>query len=333
MSGSYSGGGPSTGGGLPLPSSLPLLVIRNRVLFPGGLLRLSVGKTRSVRLIEDFLVSQKRSSQQHQHHSSPLPFHRGGLIAVAALLPEASESRGDGSGGGGGGGGGGRGEAGEISSSNRSRVLGLRPLTTPLCMRLDVPPKWCRWHVRRVRPTRLRSRFRSSSKAWRESALMYYLRQQLKTIKEQLGEEEDGSEEDDMTELGNRLKSKPLPRDIRLAAEKELRRLKRMQPSQPEHSVVRSYLEWILDLPWVMKEEEEEDATAGGRASNGSSQRLKAATVDVAAVEAQLDRDHYGLGKVKRRILEYIAVRALTRSLKGTTLIPSFPPSVYSPLP
>ncbi|KAM3571608.1 hypothetical protein VYU27_006376 [Nannochloropsis oceanica] len=109
MSGSYSGGGPSTGGGLPLPSSLPLLVIRNRVLFPGGLLRLSVGKTRSVRLIEDFLISQKRSSQQHQHHSSPLPFHRGGLIAVAALLPEASESRGDGSGGGGGGGGGGRG--------------------------------------------------------------------------------------------------------------------------------------------------------------------------------------------------------------------------------
>ncbi|KAM3567706.1 hypothetical protein VYU27_010154, partial [Nannochloropsis oceanica] len=156
----------------------------------------------------------------------------------------------------------------------------------------------------------------------------YYLRQQLKTIKEQLGEEEDGSEEDDMTELGNRLKSKPLPRDIRLAAEKELRRLKRMQPSQPEHSVVRSYLEWILDLPWVMKEEEEEDATAGGRASNGSSQRLKAATVDVAAVEAQLDRDHYGLGKVKRRILEYIAVRALTRSLKGPILCLVGPPGV-----
>ena len=73
-----------------------------------------------------------------------------------------------------------------------------------------------------------------------------------------------------------------------------------MQPSQPEHTVVRSYLEWILDLPWVLKEEgegegreeEEEKDEEGQRA------RLDAAAFDVAALEAQLDQDHYGLGKV-----------------------------------
>ncbi|EWM27368.1 atp-dependent protease la [Nannochloropsis gaditana] len=152
----------------------------------------------------------------------------------------------------------------------------------------------------------------------------YYLRQQLKTIKEQLGEEEDGSEEDDMTELANRLKAKPLPREVRVAAEKELRRLKRMQPSQPEHSVVRTYLEWILDLPWFLKDDENEAGDTDAQVPSN----VEEAFFDVRAVEAQLDRDHHGLGKVKRRILEYIAVRSLTRSLKGPILCLVGPPGV-----
>lgn len=152
------------------------------------------------------------------------------------------------------------------------------------------------------------------------------------------------TQEDDLAEVAQRLRAKDLPAEVRAAADKELRRLKRMQPSQPEFTVLRNYLDWVLDLPWTArsarvtskapplkalkaaaeggkgkgkgKEQGQEQGQEPGEEQEREEEEEED-EFDVVAVEAQLEKDHYGLGKVKRRILEYIAVRSLTRSLKG----------------
>ena len=133
-----------------------------------------------------------------------------------------------------------------------------------------------------------------------------YLRQQLKAIQEELGERAD-QEEDEVGELEKRLEEAQLPEEVDKAVQRELRRLKRMQPAQPEYSVIRNYLEWIVEMPW----------------HTGTPDRL-----DIEAARAQLDADHYGLDKVKRRILEYLAVRKLKSDLRGPILCFIGPPGV-----
>lgn len=130
---------------------------------------------------------------------------------------------------------------------------------------------------------------------------------QLKAIREELGEDDEANEEDEMAELTSKIKKSDLPTEVRTVAERELRRLKRMQSSQPEYTVIRNYLDWIVDLPWSLKDEE---------------------NYDVSSVEAQLNKDHYGLEKVKKRILEFIAVKALKKSIKGPILCLVGPPGV-----
>ena len=127
------------------------------------------------------------------------------------------------------------------------------------------------------------------------------------------------SQEDDLAEVAQRLRAKDLPAEVRAAAEKELRRLKRMQPSQPEFTVLRNYLDWVLDLPWTAKSAlvtskvpplKALKGKGGGGGGKGplvaavGEEGVESESFDVAAVEAQLEKDHYGLGKVKRRILE-----------------------------
>lgn len=131
-------------------------------------------------------------------------------------------------------------------------------------------------------------------------------------------------QEDDLAEVSQRLRAKELPAEVRAAAEKELRRLKRMQPSQPEFTVLRNYLDWVLDLPWTNKSAlvtskapplkalkgmgmgkgtgKEGGLEEGAAGMEGV--EVEPEAFDVARVEAQLEKDHYGLGKVKRRILE-----------------------------
>jgi ATP-dependent Lon protease len=135
-----------------------------------------------------------------------------------------------------------------------------------------------------------------------------------------------------------RLRAKDLPSEVRAAADKELRRLKRMQPSQPEFTVLRNWIDWVLDLPWTARsalvtsktpplKALKAEGKGMGKGVEGQDEQErdeegegeKEDAFDVAAVEAQLEKDHYGLGKVKRRILEYIAVRSLTKSLKGAS--------------
>ncbi|UQZ90073.1 endopeptidase La [Deltaproteobacteria bacterium Smac51] len=132
-----------------------------------------------------------------------------------------------------------------------------------------------------------------------------HLREQLKAIEAELGDEDE--ESSDYDELAERLEAKQLPDEVREAAEKEMKRLKRTSSHSAEHGVIRNYIEWILDLPWM---EATEDIN------------------DLSVAREVLDRDHYGLEKVKKRLLEFLAVRKLTGGAKSPILCLVGPPGV-----
>ncbi|KAF9322686.1 hypothetical protein BG006_002138 [Podila minutissima] len=137
----------------------------------------------------------------------------------------------------------------------------------------------------------------------------FYLRQQMAAIKEELGEK-DSSEEDEMTTIENRLTAANLPSEVQKAADREIKRLKKMQPASSEYSVIRNYLDWLGDLPWTKSSED---------------------ILDVERARKQLHDDHHGLEKVKRRILEYLAVTKLQQlkgDVKGPILCLVGPPGV-----
>ncbi len=138
------------------------------------------------------------------------------------------------------------------------------------------------------------------SKSQRE----YFLREQLKAIKKELGDDQEGVE---IAELRERLEKAELPEVAHKVAEKEIDRLSRMPSSSAEYTVSRTYLDWLLDLPWNQKTED---------------------NLDLKAAEEILEGDHYGLNKVKKRILEYLAVRKLKEDMKGPILCFLGPPGV-----
>jgi len=130
------------------------------------------------------------------------------------------------------------------------------------------------------------------------------LRQQMRSIKEELGE---GGDEDEVDELRERLHSAGLPEEIRKVVRKQLGRMSGMQPQSAEYNVTRTYLEWFADLPW----------------SKSTADRI-----EVDETRRCLDEDHYGLEKIKKRIIEYIAVRKLRADKKGPILCFIGPPGV-----
>jgi ATP-dependent Lon protease len=133
----------------------------------------------------------------------------------------------------------------------------------------------------------------------------YVLRQQLKAIKEELGE--DDGDQGDLDGLEDRIAKASLPTEAESVAKKQLKRLRNMQVGSAEYTVVRTYLDWILDLPWHVQTPD---------------------NLEIAAVRKVLDEDHYGLEKVKKRILEYLAVRKLKKDKKGPILCLIGPPGV-----
>ncbi|RMF56667.1 MAG: endopeptidase La, partial [Calditrichaeota bacterium] len=134
----------------------------------------------------------------------------------------------------------------------------------------------------------------------------YYLREQLKAIKRELGEEQD-EREVEIKELRKKIKAAKMPEEVEKVAEKELDRLAKMPPAAAEYTVARTYLDWLVELPWSVSTEDNLDIT--------SAQRV-------------LDEDHYDLEKVKKRILEYLAVRKLKKDMKGPILCFVGPPGV-----
>ncbi|MBY0281269.1 MAG: endopeptidase La [Alphaproteobacteria bacterium] len=133
----------------------------------------------------------------------------------------------------------------------------------------------------------------------------YYLNEQLKAINKELGEGEDGK--DEVSELEDRIKKTKLSKEAKLKAASEVKKLRTMNQSSAEATVVRNYLDWLLSIPWQQRSKVKRD--------------LKEA-------EAILNSDHYGLEKVKERILEYLAVQARVGKVKGQILCLVGPPGV-----
>jgi ATP-dependent Lon protease len=133
----------------------------------------------------------------------------------------------------------------------------------------------------------------------------HLLREQMRTIQKELGEGDEGSAE--IAELDKAITEARMPEDVEKAARKELKRLERMPEAAGEYSMVRSYLEWLIELPWAVDD---------------------GAPIDIAEARRILDDDHFGLDKVKRRILEYLAVRKLNPEGRSPILCFVGPPGV-----
>jgi ATP-dependent Lon protease len=149
---------------------------------------------------------------------------------------------------------------------------------------------------------RIRSRVkRQMEKTQRE----YYLNEQLKAIQKELGEGEDGR--DELAELEERINKTKLSKEARDKAQAEVKKLRTMSPMSAEATVVRNYLDWLLSIPWQLRTKVRRD---------------------IKAAERILNDDHYGLEKVKERILEYLAVQQRMRKVKGPILCLVGPPGV-----
>jgi ATP-dependent Lon protease len=134
----------------------------------------------------------------------------------------------------------------------------------------------------------------------------HYLNEQMRAIQDELGEKDDLKSE--IQEFEEKLKKKSLPEEVEQKVKRELKKLKMMSPMSAESTVVRNYVEWLLSLPWTNEMTED--------------------SLDIEKAAKVLDEDHYGLEKPKERIIEYLAVRALTKKLKGPILCFVGPPGV-----
>jgi ATP-dependent Lon protease len=138
-----------------------------------------------------------------------------------------------------------------------------------------------------------------------EQSREHLLREKMRTIQKELGEGDEGAAE--LAELEKAIAEAGMPEEVEKQARKELTRLKRMPEAAAEHSMVRTYLDWLIELPWKKPE---------------------ARPIDLAEARRILDEDHYGLEKIKKRILEYLAVRKLNPDGKGPILCFVGPPGV-----
>ena len=356
---------------LSIPQILPLLPLRNTVIFPQQILPLSIGREKSVRLIEEamrvnrlLLVVAQRDGRVDDprvedlfqwgtislimkifkmpdgtHSAMVQGIARGRIldfvqtdpymkVAVQPYLEEKVEGM----------------DVDAMVMNLRGqfqRAVELAPYLTPehamLVMNTDSPGRLAdviAWNInlqmndkqeilelidvhprlekitlllsKELQILELGSKIQSEvqgeiSKNQRE----YYLREQMKAIKKELGEEED--ERGEINELRKRLEDAQLPEEAKKVAEKELERLAKIPPAAAEYTVSRTYIDWLLELPWNKSTED---------------------NLDVNIARQVLDEDHYDLEKVKKRILEYLAVRQLKADMKGPILCFVGPPGV-----
>ena len=357
---------------LTIPQVLPLLPLRNTVIFPQQILPLSIGRDKSVRLIDEAMRGNKLIfvvAQKDARIDDPKPedLYRWGTIAIIMKIfrmPDGTQSA-------------------MVQGLNRARVLDfteqepfmkvavqpyaegraegidveamvvnlrslfqraveLAPYLTPehamliintetpsrladvIIWNLNIPMKEkqevleetdVRKRLERVtyflnkelQILELGSKIQSEvqgeiSKNQRE----YYLREQMKAIRKELGEEED-ERAVEINELRQRIKDAGMPEEARKVAEKELERLAKIPPAAAEYTVSRTYIDWLSELPWSQSTED---------------------NLDVNQAQKVLDEDHYNLEKVKKRILEYLAVRQLKKDMKGPILCFVGPPGV-----
>jgi ATP-dependent Lon protease len=355
-----------------LPPELPVLPIRNAVLFPGAVAPFDVGREKSVALVEDienldqpiiaiFAQRDPGTDDPHQadlypvgvaarvlkalkHSSGNYSLILQGLVRVRmegflteepyikTRVSKLEEPKIDDV------------EAEALAMSLRDvakQVIQLMPelpreasslidsiqepgqLSDLVAANLDAPVdekaqlletidakdrirKVLRLLTRQLEILKMRERINSQIKEeMGKNQREYVLRQQLKAIKEELGEEDGDS--GDLDVLEERIAKADLPKEADKVSRKQLKRLRSMQVGSAEYTVVRTYIDWILDIPWS---------------------RQTTDNMDIAAVRKVLDEDHSGLEKVKKRIVEYLAVRKLKKDKKGPILCLIGPPGV-----
>ncbi len=133
----------------------------------------------------------------------------------------------------------------------------------------------------------------------------YFLREQVRAIHRELGEQDENQQEYD--EYGKRIKQAKMPKEASRESAKQLKRLEKMHPDSAESTVIRTYLDWMVDMPWSKSSKD---------------------VIDIIRAQKVLDHDHYGLDNVKNRILEYLSVRKLNPKMKGPILCFVGPPGV-----
>ncbi len=200
-------------------------------------------------------------------------------------------------------------EPGELADRVASGLDVERDQEVEVLLTKDVPAR-LRLVVRLIAQAKARAELKSKIGAEVRRELekdqrKHMLRQQMRAIQKELGE--DGGADDVIEKLREKLDAAGLPEEAEKVAERELGRLQSIGNQGPEANVIRTYLEWIADLPWETRAD---------------------TTIDIDKVQAKLDADHYGLDKVKERILEHLAVAQLRGGGKGTILCLAGPPGV-----
>jgi ATP-dependent Lon protease len=189
----------------------------------------------------------------------------------------------------------------DIEPAEKQEVLE----TVDLTARMD---KVARMLAHRIEVLRLSHEIGRQTKAsLDERQREVLLREQMAAIQRQLGEGEEGKSAE-MAELGEAITKARMPKEVEDQARKELRRLQRMPEAAAEYGMIRTYLDWLIELPWALPEEE--------------------SPIDIGEARRILDEDHYGLDKIKRRIVEYLAVRKLAPHGKAPILCFVGPPGV-----
>ena len=160
--------------------------------------------------------------------------------------------------------------------------------------------------VKEIEVLSLQAKIRSQAKdEMSKSQKEYFLREQIKAIKSELGDGEAKGDEND--EVRDKIASSGMPQDVEKEALKQLSRLEKMHPEASEASMLRTYLDWLIDTPWSKHTDD---------------------NLDLTRAKTMLDEDHYNLKKIKERILEYLAVRKLKNKIKGPILCFTGPPGV-----
>jgi ATP-dependent Lon protease len=355
-----------------IPDVLPLLPIRDIVIYPYMMLPLFVGRDVSIRAVEEalsrdrliFLVAQKNSSEENPN---PVDIHRVGTIASIMRMLKLADGRvkilvqGL--------------SKGEIDTYLKERpffevkihkviepalqevpievealmrnakekieqILNLKNLPPEIVMvtdnisdpgvladlvasnlRLKIEESQAILEIfdpidrlkkvnellsRELELSTMQARIQNQAKEeMTKTQRDYFLREQLKQIQQELGEGDERAEE--ITELRKQIEKAKMPPEVKREAEKQLKRLEQMHPESSEASLVRTYLDWLVDLPW--------------------SKRTKD-NLNINKAKQVLDEDHYNLEKIKERILEYLAVNKLRRKIKGPILCFVGPPGV-----
>jgi ATP-dependent Lon protease len=187
----------------------------------------------------------------------------------------------------------------ELSAEEKQRLLEMFDLRARLDKLLEVLSH-------RVEVLRLSREINERTKETiDEQGRRHLLREQMRTIQKELGEEDESAAE--LVELDKAITAAKMPEEVEKQARKELKRLERMPEAAAEYSMVRTYLDWLIELPWTVEGE---------------------SVIDIAEARRILDEDHYGLEKIKKRILEYLAVRKLNPSGKSPILCFVGPPGV-----